>query len=240
MTALKRVRFLLALTLCGGVLCAVEPRIGSGDLNGARFRIDSPDKRNGGLVMDCHGYAVAQYGKPKETFLTGRSIGGFTTMALIEEHPNDYDAALPLCGALAPATWCKLRATFDGRVLFDNRNTICTSFPDSNTVNEGVERCAADPRAAECRKTFYVLTGRLTCPMLPVHTTCDPLTPAWITGMYGMLAHDVGNADLFVRQCVKHDGRRQILPAEIGKALQQLKPSKDGGERPRSGRQQHS
>src|SRR5579885_2110648 len=47
-------------------------------------------------------YFIDKYGKPKETYITGHSMGGFLTMMLMETHPTAYDAALPLCGPLAP------------------------------------------------------------------------------------------------------------------------------------------
>ncbi|MEO8660605.1 MAG: alpha/beta fold hydrolase [Bryobacteraceae bacterium] len=165
-------RLLLAITFCAAALCiAAEPSIETGDINGAKFRIDIPSNWNGGLIMYCHGYAtapttykpdgklndrlmpfldagyavaqsgysaygwavqeaiddtqelrryfIAKHGKPKETIISGHSMGGFTTMALIEKYPTDYDAALPFCGPLAATTWYKLRTAFDGRVLFD-------------------------------------------------------------------------------------------------------------------------
>ena len=117
-------------------MLASEPKVETGDLNGARFRIDIPANWTGGLVMYCHGYStepttyksegtlgerllpflnagyavaqsgysahgwavqeaiddtqalrryfVARCGRPKETFITGHSMGGFTTMALID------------------------------------------------------------------------------------------------------------------------------------------------------------
>jgi hypothetical protein len=46
-------------------------------------------------------------------------MGGFTTMALIEKYPSDYDGALSLCGPLAGTMAYKLRSAFDMRVLFD-------------------------------------------------------------------------------------------------------------------------
>src|SRR5215467_4734459 len=40
---------------------------------------------------------IAKYGKPKETYVTGHSMGGFITMAIIEKYPEAYDAGLPFC-----------------------------------------------------------------------------------------------------------------------------------------------
>jgi pimeloyl-ACP methyl ester carboxylesterase len=63
-------------------------------------------------------YTIAHYGQPKETYVTGHSMGGMLTMATIESYPNRYDGALALCGLLEPATWAleragAIRAAFD-------------------------------------------------------------------------------------------------------------------------------
>lgn len=63
-------------------------------------------------------YFIEKYGKPKETYVTGHSMGGFLTMAIIEKFPESYDAGLALCGPLAQATWFMQRP-FDIRVMFD-------------------------------------------------------------------------------------------------------------------------
>ena len=49
-------------------------------------------------------YTVAHYGQPKETYVMGHSMGGQLTLATIENYPNRYDGALPLCGLLEPAS----------------------------------------------------------------------------------------------------------------------------------------
>jgi pimeloyl-ACP methyl ester carboxylesterase len=64
-------------------------------------------------------YFVTKYGKPKETYITGHSMGGFLTMMLMEEYPTVYDAGLPLCGPLAPAESFQSRGAFDAVVLFN-------------------------------------------------------------------------------------------------------------------------
>jgi pimeloyl-ACP methyl ester carboxylesterase len=64
-------------------------------------------------------YFVGKYGKPKETYITGHSMGGFLTMAIVERYPSDYDGGLALCGPLAPATMFMTREVFDSRVVFD-------------------------------------------------------------------------------------------------------------------------
>ncbi len=64
-------------------------------------------------------YFIKQYGQPKETYVTGHSMGGFLTMLFMERYPAAYDAGLALCGPLAPAPYFMERLAFDLRVVFD-------------------------------------------------------------------------------------------------------------------------
>ena len=64
-------------------------------------------------------YFTKKYGAPKETYVTGHSMGGFLTMELVEKFPQSYDAGLALCGPLGAASWFMERKPFDDRVVFD-------------------------------------------------------------------------------------------------------------------------
>jgi pimeloyl-ACP methyl ester carboxylesterase len=64
-------------------------------------------------------YFISHYGQPKETFVTGHSMGGFLTMLFMEQFPAAYDAGLALCGPLASASYFMERGAFDLRVVFD-------------------------------------------------------------------------------------------------------------------------
>ena len=64
-------------------------------------------------------YFVAKHGAPKETYVTGHSMGGFLTMMLMERFGPTYDAGLALCGPLAPTNYFMARGAFDLRVVFD-------------------------------------------------------------------------------------------------------------------------
>lgn len=351
---------IFALTFAFALIAA--PRTDTGEINGAKFRIDIPENWNGGLVMYCHGYnpkpvsferpnlapglavfvdqgyALAQsgyaaggwaiqeavtdteslrryflnkYGPVKETYITGHSMGGFLTMLLMETNPA-YDAGLPLCGPLAPSAWFMARGAFDGRVLFDyyfpgalpdpshvdpkfentpdtakriealldgapdkaeilrrqnniknnkdlagvltfvtamlrelqqrsggnpfdNTNVIYTGTPDDNAANAGVKRYASDPKASAYIRAYYTPTGKITKPMLAVHTSYDPLVPAFIPNMYQSLADQSGFAANFVQEYVKHDGHCTILPNEVAKAFSRLREWKSSGVRPKGG-----
>lgn len=257
-------------------------------------------------------YFTLKYGKPKETFVTGHSMGGFLTMLLMERYPDAYDAGLPLCGPLAPANYFLARGAFDLKVVFDyyfpdtlpgpdkfpvdfrnsqeltkkitalldsapeksatlrqyaglhnnkdlgatvtfityllkelydraggnafdNRSIIYESSADYNALNRGIKRYAADPRAAEYVRTWYSPTGKLTHPMLAIHTTYDPLVPVRIPDLYPGIADRAGSADMFVQQFVEHDGHCTILPAEIGRGFTALREWKNHGTRPAYG-----
>jgi pimeloyl-ACP methyl ester carboxylesterase len=350
-------------TLFLAILCWAEPKTETGELNGASFRIDVPEKWNGGLVMYCHGYnarpvkyenpkpnpffnvfldqgyALAQsgyaaggwaiqeavedtealrryfgkkYGAPTETYVTGHSLGGFLTMVLMETFPNSYDAGLPLCGPLGAAMWVLERRPFDLRVVFDyyfpgalpspvdippdfqmsparnqeieklldskpqqaevlrhysgirtnkelastivfftyilkdlqqrgggnpfdNRNIIYAGTPDDNALNDGVKRYASDPRATEYLRLYYTPTGRLTRPMLAIHTTYDPLVPSWMPNSYSILTEQVGTKNMFVQQYVRHDGHCAISNPEIARGFAQLRDWKTSGKQPPAG-----
>ncbi|HXA64087.1 MAG TPA: alpha/beta hydrolase [Bryobacteraceae bacterium] len=266
-------------------------------------------------VEDTEGlrrYFTGKYGKPKETFITGHSMGGFLAMMFMERFPTSYDAGLALCGPLASATYFMDRGAFDLRVVFDyyfpgalprpdkvpsdfqntpeldkkiqalmdsqpekaaallhysgahstkdlastlgfvtyllldmeqrgggnpfdNRNVIYETPDDYNALNDGVKRYKADPRAAEYVRTWYTPTGKLSHPMLAIHTTYDPLVPVRIPARYPELVEQAGSQDLFVQQYVKHDGHCTILPNEIAAGFTELRAWKDQGTKPHSG-----
>lgn len=50
-------RLLLALLFCAALACA-QPKTEVGEINGAQFRIDTPEKWNGSLIMYCDGYRL--------------------------------------------------------------------------------------------------------------------------------------------------------------------------------------
>lgn len=344
-------------------LLAAAPKVETGEINGAKFRIDVPENWSGVLVLFCHGYsanpgsyntgkpnaqvqaflgqgaAVAQsgyaaggwaieeaiqdtqalrryfirtYGTPKETYVTGFSMGGFLTMALLESFPNDFDGGLAMCGPLAPASGFMMRRVFDMRVVFDyyfpgampppdkvpgdyqmtpalngriqalldahlpaadafrrysgivnnkqaaativfftyilkdlqqrgggnpfdNRNTIYENPPDTDALNDGVARYTASPRAAEYVRKWYTPAGRLTRPMLALHTTYDPLVPPWVTNTYSVLAAQAGSENMFVQQYVKHPGHCAFQPEEVARGFAELREWKQTGKRPAAG-----
>jgi len=343
-------RLLITALLAAG-LAAAQPKVETGEINGAAFRIEVPEAWNGVLIMYCHGYspapqkfdaakaepiaqllgakgyAVAQsgyvaggwaveeavqdtqallryfrnkYGAPKETYVTGHSMGGFLTMVLVESFPDVYNGGLALCGPLAPAAWFMRHNVFDMRVVFDyyfpgalpppdnvpdsytmtpalnastqalldgkpdaaaalrrftgirtnkelaatlvfftyilkdlrqrgggnpfdNRSIIYEGTGEDDAVNDGVKRYAADPRAAEYVRTWYTPSGRLTRPLLAIHTTYDPLVPPAVPDQYQTITELAGGSGWFVQQYVKSAGHCAISPAQMVGGLGQVR-----------------
>ncbi len=118
---------------------------------------------------------------------------------------------------------------------FDNRNNIYEASENYNALNDGVKRYAADPRAAEYIRTWYTPTGKLTHPMLAIHTSYDPLVPVRIPNRYPELVEQTGSQAMFVQQYVKHDGHCTILPNEIAAGFTELREWKDKGVKPHAG-----
>ena len=126
--------------------------IETGIIDGASYRIDRPQRWNGGLIVFFHGYAIApvqfaprgflppalrqfadrgyavaqsafsspgwaieegsadseklrqhfveQYGRPKEAFVVGMSMGGTLVVHALETSAANYDGGLSMCGAI--------------------------------------------------------------------------------------------------------------------------------------------
>ncbi|PYX36927.1 MAG: hypothetical protein DMG81_15115 [Acidobacteria bacterium] len=71
-----------------------------------------------GDIEGLRKYFVEKYGTPKETYITGHSLGGLLTVVMIEKYPDSYHAGLDLCGVVGSASDALTRG-FDARVLFD-------------------------------------------------------------------------------------------------------------------------
>ncbi|NYF78898.1 alpha/beta hydrolase [Granulicella arctica] len=110
---------------------------------------------------------------------------------------------------------------------FDNRNylytgTNPTSTADDNKLNDTVHRYAADPAARRYLIDHYTPNGRLTKPMLALHTTYDPFIPGTTLALYGHIVEQAGFGDHYVQQYVHRDGHCAISPEEVGIAFDEL------------------
>jgi pimeloyl-ACP methyl ester carboxylesterase len=90
------------------------------------------------------------YGKPATTVAWGHSLGGIITAGLIQDYPNRFDAALPMCGVLSGgvATWnTALDAEFAFQKLIDPAVQIV------NITNPAANLQAAEAAGAHAQTT---------------------------------------------------------------------------------------
>jgi pimeloyl-ACP methyl ester carboxylesterase len=124
-----------------------------------------------------------------------------------------------------------------GGNAFDNRNTIYQGLHDDAVVNRGLKRYAADAQAVEYLKKFYTPKAEPKNPILSLHTTYDPLVPAWSANAYGeMLRLNGGDAN-YVQRFVSRNGHCTFTPDEVMNAFKDLVKWKEEGTRPEPGEQ---
>lgn len=118
---------------------------------------------------------------------------------------------------------------------FDNRNLIYTGTTDDNTLNDKVQRYAADGKAVAYLAQNYTPTGDLKKKLLAMHTVYDPLVPAATAAYYDTITQRRGVGDLFVQQYVKRDGHCNFTADQTGQAFDELTAWIHEGKRPNPG-----
>ena len=89
---------------------------------------------------------ASTYQRPTRTIAWGHSLGGIITAGLIQDYPNRFTAALPMCGVLAGgvATWnTALDSAFAFKELIDPSIQIVNITDPSNLTNGEVAVAAA-------------------------------------------------------------------------------------------------
>ena len=122
---------------------------------------------------------------------------------------------------------------------FDNRNWIYTGTSVTTAtdyaLNDGVKRYAPDARARDYLMAHYWPSGRLTRPMLALHTTYDPLIPANTLTLYASEVAHAGYADHLVQQYVHREGHCTFTADEVGHAFDELLTWVHSGKPPQPG-----
>ena len=118
---------------------------------------------------------------------------------------------------------------------FDNRNYLYSGTATDYALNDGVHRYPADPAAQQWLVSRDAPTGRLTRPMLALHTLYDPVIPVTSLSLYSHQVEAAGFAPNLVQQYVHRDGHCTFSPAEIGRAFDELIAWSHNGPRPTPG-----
>jgi pimeloyl-ACP methyl ester carboxylesterase len=106
-------------------------------------------------------YFVRKYGGVAETYITGHSMGGHITVAIIERYPEAYQGAMPMCGPLGAAVDFLNVGVFDMLVTFEALfpGTIGSPYePSRETANNVKSAIAAQPERAARYAQRYART----------------------------------------------------------------------------------
>ncbi len=113
------------------------------------------------------------------------------TQQLLSVTRAPIDAANPLTvgDTTLGILWYNVFATNDaieklGGQPYDNRNTVYTGSLNDTLLNEGVMRFKAKPDALQEIAANYETSGVLLRPLVTMHTTGDPIVPAWHQSLY--------------------------------------------------------
>ncbi|HEY9241167.1 MAG TPA: hypothetical protein VIP48_04240 [Streptosporangiaceae bacterium] len=92
----------------------------------------------------------ASYGRPGHTIAWGHSLGGIITAGLIQDYPQRFSAALPMCGVLSGgvATW---NTALDAEFAF--QQLIDPSVQVVNIANGPANLAQAETAAAQAQQT---------------------------------------------------------------------------------------
>jgi hypothetical protein len=102
------------------------------------------------------------YGKPRTTIAWGDSLGGIITAGLIQDYPNLFNAALPMCGVLSGgvATWnTALDAAFAFQQLIDPKIQVVNITNPTANLEAGEAAVAAAQQTAAGRARLALVAA---------------------------------------------------------------------------------
>jgi pimeloyl-ACP methyl ester carboxylesterase len=142
---------------------------------------------------------VAKHGAPKQTLVSGMSMGGTLTAMTIESQPDIYAGALSLCGAIEPSDRLMqrdfaLRAAFDyyfPNVLGPLVPVPATFMPTDAVIEKVTTAMHANPKAARSLLSWYGVGDENTLPDVVVFNTFEVLEM-----QQRIRGNPFGNADL--------------------------------------------
>lgn len=116
--------------------------------------------------------------------------------------------------------WYNVFSTNDGKAQlggnpFDNTATVYSGALDDAALNAGIFRTAADLAARATISDDYQTTGRLTVPLITMHTTGDPVVPYEQAQLYGAKVAAQGSAAFYAHYSVPAYGHCTFTPISL-------------------------
>jgi pimeloyl-ACP methyl ester carboxylesterase len=109
-----------------------------------------------------------------------------------------------------------------GHIPFDNRETVYTGSADDAALNEGIERWTGDADAMNYVAQYYTPTGALQIPVQTLHTSRDPVVPAWHEDIFAGNVTDQSATGLLEGNIVTAFGHCNFTDAQALAAFERL------------------
>ncbi len=126
---------------------------------------------------------------PRITFVLGANPLNTSQLFSVTKAPFDASDPTTIGETSLAVLWYNVFATNDavaklGGQPFDNRSRIYEGSLDDSLLNAGVKRFKAKPAALKEIALNYETSGILTKPLVTIHTSGDPVVPAWHQSLY--------------------------------------------------------
>jgi pimeloyl-ACP methyl ester carboxylesterase len=216
-----------ALSICGvvGGTQAQVQRLGDGRvlfdyffpgvLPGDLLHTPTLDYSVGGPVWNAVVNAImAGYAAPGNPTLQFASAAGLTGST-----PNEFIfSAFSLLGN----TYTELLQRTGGHNFYDNTKTVYTGTANDTQLNAKIQRFQAVPDAVDYLAKYYTPTGKLSIPLVTLHTTEDPTAAFSQEASYAGVVAKAGASAFLVQQSVDRYGHCNVNPTEIVNSFQGL------------------
>lgn len=141
--------------------------------------------------------------------------------------PFDVAVASSKEKTIQSVLWYNVFATNDGKTKlggqpYTNQNRTYSGSSDDTQVNATVNRFTADPPALDVLAAGYETSGKLTVPLITLHTTGDPVIPYWHATRYRGKTIAANNIALHEHIAVQRYGHCQFTSFEILAAFNRL------------------
>ncbi|MGI9040718.1 MAG: hypothetical protein ACR2HK_06405, partial [Gemmatimonadales bacterium] len=124
--------------------------------------------------------------------------------------PADFGNPVEVGTTVLGILWYSAYATADanqrlGGQPYDNATRVYRGSSDDAALNQGVGRFTADPAARAAIGRFET-SGRLSVPLVTLHTTGNPVVPFVHDSLYAAKAASAGSAELLRQRPVERYG----------------------------------
>lgn len=145
----------------------------------------------------------------------------------VTQAPYDVEDSTTKERTIQSLLWYAVFATNDGREKlggqpFDNQDRVYAGSDDDAELNQGVQRFSADQSALDEIAGNYQTTGRLSVPLVTLHTTGDPVIPYWHATRYRGKTILADNIALHEHFSVDRYGHCSFTSAEVFTAFDRL------------------